>query len=90
MLVLVEKFAAAMAGASYLISVLGIVSALLWQALLATARPPYNVSFQHRALLIDGRPRILNSAGIHYPRATPEVFAGKLVEPSCTQFQESC
>ena len=34
---------------------------------------PFNVSYDHRALLIDGKRRMLVSAGIHYPRATPEV-----------------
>ena len=34
---------------------------------------PFNVSYDHRALLIDGKRRMLISAGIHYPRATPEV-----------------
>lgn len=35
---------------------------------------PFNVSYDHRALIIDGKRRMLNSAGIHYPRATPEVL----------------
>lgn len=35
---------------------------------------PFNVTYDHRALIIDGRRRILNSAGIHYPRATPEMW----------------
>eukprot|EP01018_Ginkgo_biloba_P003413 Gb_01789 [translate_table: standard] len=34
---------------------------------------PFNVSYDHRAIIIDGRRRMLISAGIHYPRATPEV-----------------
>ncbi|KAL6970983.1 Beta-galactosidase 9, partial [Sarracenia purpurea var. burkii] len=33
---------------------------------------PFNVSYDHRALIIDGTRRMLISAGIHYPRATPE------------------
>ncbi|CAL5347714.1 unnamed protein product [Camellia sinensis] len=33
---------------------------------------PFNVTYDHRALIIDGKRRMLNSAGIHYPRATPE------------------
>ncbi|KAK2967259.1 hypothetical protein RJ640_012587 [Escallonia rubra] len=37
---------------------------------------PFNVSFDHRAIIIDGRRRILNSAGIHYPRATPQMWPG--------------
>ncbi|XP_057749485.1 beta-galactosidase 9 [Arachis stenosperma] len=35
---------------------------------------PFNVSYDHRALIIDGHRRILISAGIHYPRATPEMW----------------
>lgn len=34
---------------------------------------PFNVSYDHRAMIIDGNRRMLISAGIHYPRATPEV-----------------
>lgn len=32
-----------------------------------------NVTYDHRALVIDGKRRILQSGSIHYPRATPEV-----------------
>lgn len=35
---------------------------------------PFNVSYDHRALIIDGQRRMLISGGIHYPRATPEVL----------------
>jgi hypothetical protein len=35
---------------------------------------PFNVTYDHRALILDGHRRMLISAGIHYPRATPEVF----------------
>ena len=34
---------------------------------------PFNVSYDHRAIIIDGKRRMLISAGIHYPRATPQV-----------------
>ncbi|PWA35777.1 D-galactoside/L-rhamnose binding SUEL lectin domain-containing protein [Artemisia annua] len=34
----------------------------------------FNVSYDHRALIIDGQRRMLVSAGIHYPRATPEMW----------------
>ncbi|CAM6119644.1 unnamed protein product [Calypogeia fissa] len=33
-----------------------------------------NVSYDHRAMLLDGKRRLLISAGIHYPRATPEMW----------------
>ncbi|CAN4120826.1 unnamed protein product [Withania somnifera] len=35
---------------------------------------PFNVTYDHRSLIIGGKRRILISAGIHYPRATPEMW----------------
>ncbi|XP_016458095.1 beta-galactosidase 9 isoform X1 [Nicotiana tabacum] len=35
---------------------------------------PFNVTYDHRALIIAGKRRILISAGIHYPRATPQMW----------------
>ncbi|XP_010522389.1 PREDICTED: beta-galactosidase 9 [Tarenaya hassleriana] len=35
---------------------------------------PFNVSYDHRALIVAGKRRMLVSAGIHYPRATPEMW----------------
>ncbi|OVA12079.1 D-galactoside/L-rhamnose binding SUEL lectin domain [Macleaya cordata] len=35
---------------------------------------PFNVSYDHRALIIDGKRRMLISAGIHYPRATTQMW----------------
>ncbi|KAL2506415.1 Beta-galactosidase 9 [Abeliophyllum distichum] len=35
---------------------------------------PFNVSYDHRAMIIDGKRRMLISGGIHYPRATPEMW----------------
>ncbi|KAJ4954849.1 hypothetical protein NE237_011632 [Protea cynaroides] len=35
---------------------------------------PFNVHYDHRALVIDGKRRMLISAGIHYPRATPQMW----------------
>ncbi|EOY05200.1 Beta galactosidase 9 isoform 1 [Theobroma cacao] len=35
---------------------------------------PFNVTYDHRALIIDGKRRMLISAGIHYPRATPQMW----------------
>lgn len=32
-----------------------------------------NVTYDHRALVIDGKRRALQSGSIHYPRSTPEV-----------------
>ncbi|XP_010509931.1 PREDICTED: beta-galactosidase 9-like isoform X1 [Camelina sativa] len=42
---------------------------------------PFNVSYDHRALIIAGKRRMLVSAGIHYPRATPEMWSD-LIEKS--------
>jgi len=33
-----------------------------------------NVTYDHRALVIDGKRRVLVSGSIHYPRSTPEVL----------------
>ncbi|XP_078441584.1 beta galactosidase 9 isoform X2 [Wolffia australiana] len=41
---------------------------------------PFNVSYDHRALIIDGQRRMLISAGIHYPRATPEMWPGLIAK----------
>ncbi|KAL8481118.1 hypothetical protein ACS0TY_027594 [Phlomoides rotata] len=35
---------------------------------------PFNVSYDGRAMIIDGERRLLISAGIHYPRATPDMW----------------
>uniref|UniRef100_A0A0E0MLX9 Beta-galactosidase n=1 Tax=Oryza punctata TaxID=4537 RepID=A0A0E0MLX9_ORYPU len=35
---------------------------------------PFNVTYDHRAVLIGGKRRMLVSAGLHYPRATPEMW----------------
>lgn len=32
-----------------------------------------NVTYDHKALVIDGKRRVLQSGSIHYPRTTPEV-----------------
>jgi hypothetical protein len=34
---------------------------------------PFNVTYDHRAVVLGGERRMLVSAGLHYPRATPEV-----------------
>ncbi|KAG2673869.1 hypothetical protein I3760_13G109500 [Carya illinoinensis] len=33
-----------------------------------------NVTYDHRALVIDGKRRVLISGSIHYPRSTPEMW----------------
>lgn len=34
-----------------------------------------SVSYDHKAIVIDGQRRILISGSIHYPRSTPEVHS---------------
>lgn len=48
-----------------------LLSVLLFGAFAAALAA--NVSYDHRALLIDGKRRVLISGSIHYPRSTPEV-----------------
>ncbi|KAL2464985.1 Beta-galactosidase 8 [Abeliophyllum distichum] len=33
-----------------------------------------NVTYDHRALVIDGKRRVLVSGSIHYPRSTPDMW----------------
>ncbi|KAH8499418.1 hypothetical protein H0E87_018068 [Populus deltoides] len=42
---------------------------------LATTSYGVNVTYDHRALLIDGKRRVLVSGSIHYPRSTVEMWA---------------
>ncbi|KAG1370086.1 putative Beta-galactosidase 6 [Cocos nucifera] len=51
---------------------LAVVSAAFFES--------FNVSYDHRALLIGGKRRMLISAGIHYPRATPEMWPGLIAK----------
>ncbi|XP_023918924.1 beta-galactosidase 8 [Quercus suber] len=48
---------------------------LLWW-MLSAAPTSYcaNVTYDHRALVIDGQRRVLISGSIHYPRSTPEMW----------------
>ncbi|GMY10357.1 beta-galactosidase 8 [Fagus crenata] len=50
----------------------GFVLVLWW--MLATTSFSANVSYDHRALVIDGKRRVLMSGSIHYPRSTPEMW----------------
>ncbi|XP_030507420.2 beta-galactosidase 9-like [Cannabis sativa] len=63
----------------WLILCLSIHLSLL--ALAAEYFKPFNVSYDHRAMIVDGKRRMLISAGIHYPRATPEMWPD-LIEKS--------
>ena len=39
---------------------------------------PFNVTYDHRAVILGAKRRMLVSAGLHYPRATPEVSTDTL------------
>ncbi|KJE94952.1 beta-D-galactosidase [Capsaspora owczarzaki ATCC 30864] len=47
---------------------------LLLAAVMATSAYAMNVTYDSRALLIDGRRRLLVSGSIHYPRSTPDMW----------------
>jgi hypothetical protein len=52
----------------------GNLSVLLcWVLLLLTTSFAANLTYDHRALVIGGKRRVLISGSIHYPRSTPEV-----------------
>ncbi|PRQ33629.1 putative glycosidase [Rosa chinensis] len=60
--------ALAMTGIDVKIVVLLVVGVLAMASYCAT------VSYDHRALVIDGKRRVLVSGSIHYPRSTPEMW----------------
>lgn len=43
-------------------------------AITTTLFEPFNVTYDHRSLIIAGHRRMLISAGIHYPRSTPQMW----------------
>ncbi|KAJ9178139.1 hypothetical protein P3X46_010048 [Hevea brasiliensis] len=47
---------------------------VLFFGFLATISFAASVTYDHRALLIDGKRRVLISGSIHYPRSTPEMW----------------
>ncbi|XLR40997.1 hypothetical protein S83_025657, partial [Arachis hypogaea] len=52
-----------------------IVLVLVWvMGIYATTLLCATVDYDHRALLIDGKRRVLISGSIHYPRSTPEMW----------------
>lgn len=53
--------------------IVALAVAVLWAGASAAFFEPFNVSYDHRAIIIGGKRRMLISAGIHYPRATPDV-----------------
>ncbi|KAJ0903450.1 putative beta-galactosidase [Helianthus annuus] len=67
-----------MIGSSSKMTTTSVIISLLLVAMALTCSgeyfKPFNVTYDHRALKIDGQRRILISAGIHYPRATPQMW----------------
>lgn len=57
----------------FLLLLVAFAIGLATSSISGTYFKPFNVSYDHRALIIDGQRRMLTSAGIHYPRASPEV-----------------
>ena len=49
------------------------ILSLLALGVLAKTAFGANVTYDHRALVIDGQRRVLISGSIHYPRSTPDV-----------------
>ncbi|XP_076894152.1 beta-galactosidase 8-like [Bidens hawaiensis] len=49
---------------------------LLIVSVLVAAVVGVNVTYDHRAVVIDGRRRVLVSGSIHYPRSTPDMWPG--------------
>ncbi|KAJ0967648.1 hypothetical protein J5N97_024565 [Dioscorea zingiberensis] len=58
------------------LSLLFLQPLFLWELVVGA-----NVTYDHRALVIDGTRRVLISGSIHYPRSTPEMWPG-LIEKS--------
>lgn len=57
-------------GAAFMLPALLLAAAA---AVLLSPAADASVSYDHKALVIEGRRRILISGSIHYPRSTPEV-----------------
>ncbi|KAM7496716.1 hypothetical protein LguiA_021130 [Lonicera macranthoides] len=51
-----------------------VLVVLMMIAVATTTTFAANVSYDHRALVIDGKRRVLISGSIHYPRSTPEMW----------------
>lgn len=53
--------------------VLLLLVILVFQGLCFEIGLSISVTYDHKALVIDGKRRILQSGSVHYPRTTPEV-----------------
>ncbi|CAK9174393.1 unnamed protein product [Ilex paraguariensis] len=51
-----------------------LIVLVLVVGVLATTSFPANVTYDHRALVIDGQRKLLISGSIHYPRSTPDMW----------------
>ncbi|CAL9067570.1 beta-galactosidase 15 isoform X1 [Musa acuminata AAA Group] len=60
--------------------IVALAVAVLWAGASAAFFEPFNVSYDHRAIIIGGKRRMLISAGIHYPRATPDMWPGLIAK----------
>ena len=56
-----------------------VISLLLALGVLTMTSYSANVTYDHRALVIDGKRRLLTSGSIHYPRSTPDVILSLLI-----------
>ncbi|CAI0380296.1 unnamed protein product, partial [Linum tenue] len=65
---------AATGGATLLLLFFSLTCFLHFAIVHANFFEPFNVSYDHRAMIIGGKRRMLISAGIHYPRATPQMW----------------
>lgn len=61
------------AGTLLLLPVAAAVTLLLLLLCLPGGARAANVTYDHRAVVIDGVRRVLVSGSIHYPRSTPDV-----------------
>lgn len=50
-----------------------LILSVLVAGFLVTSSFGYNVTYDHRALVVDGKRRVFISGSIHYPRSTPDV-----------------
>ena len=57
----------------------GVILIVLFCALATTTSFAANVTYDHRAVVIDGQRRLLVSGSIHYPRSTPDVILSLLI-----------
>lgn len=71
-----------------------IILFVLFVGNFATTTFGVNVTYDHRAIVIDGKRRVLVSGSIHYPRSTPDVHSFLFVFPAlillCLRIYRMC